>query len=60
MLAALGLLTYRILCLLGYGCTAYFVFETRPPRVSLEENIILQTRFLTIDTLVCFCNLIIS
>ncbi|VDL20682.1 unnamed protein product [Hymenolepis diminuta] len=51
MLAALGLLAYRILCLLGYGCTVYFVFKTRPPRVSLEENIIFQTRFLTIDTL---------
>ncbi|KAM3173470.1 hypothetical protein ACTXT7_012439 [Hymenolepis weldensis] len=51
MLAALGLLFYRILCLLGYGYTAYFVFEIRPPKVSLGENIILQTRFLTIDTL---------
>ncbi|EUB59548.1 hypothetical protein EGR_05575 [Echinococcus granulosus] len=51
MLAALGLFSYRLFCLLGYGYVAYWTFENRPAKVSLKENVFLQTRFLTIDTL---------
>ncbi|VDK33246.1 unnamed protein product [Taenia asiatica] len=51
MLAALGLFSYRLLCLLGYGYVAYWTFENRPVKASLSKNIFFQTRFLTIDTL---------
>lgn len=52
MLASLGLLFYRIVCLSIYGYAAYFIFEDRHPKISLATNINLQTRFLTVDTLV--------
>ncbi|VDM31841.1 unnamed protein product [Hydatigera taeniaeformis] len=40
MLAVVGLLFYRLLCLLGYGYVAYWTFENHPVKSSLKNNLL--------------------
>lgn len=60
MLGTRGLLAYRFLCLFGYAFSVYCAFEIRPENVTFHKSVIIRTRFLTIDTLVCSIILMFS